>query len=94
MFTRFTNSSNVNIAGLYTGNSALSTTYAITAAASVRGTVGAQHIWHWQHSLADRQINRFIGVMLFSRFIKSFERAFKEFLAGRRLELWRIAEYF
>ena len=92
MVTRLTNSSNVNIAGLYTGNSALSTTYALTAAASVRGTVGAHHIWH--DNIADKQIDRFIGIMLFSRIIKSFERAFKEFLAGRRLELWRIAEYF
>ncbi|MBO4758649.1 MAG: hypothetical protein J5505_01175 [Spirochaetaceae bacterium] len=101
MFTRFTNSSNVNTAGLSTGNSAATATYALSAVLA-RGTVGAQRNWQVgiNASLNSaiipgfKQINGFIGVMLFSRFIKALKKAFEDFLADRRLELWRIADHF
>jgi len=101
MFTSYANSSNVNLTGLYTGNSGLSQTNT-AAAALVRRTVSVQHEWH--ASIIDshkygiipgfKRIDRSMGIMLFSDFIKTIKKAFMNFLAGRRLELWRIAEYF
>lgn len=102
MFTRYTNSSTANLAGLYTGVSALTATNALAAASSIRGTVGVQH--GWQLRVDDshkygiipgfKQIDGFTGIMLFSYFIKSMKKAFGDFLANRRLELWRMAKYF
>jgi len=101
MFTRYINSSIVNLAGLYTGASALTTANAL-AATYVRGTVGVPR--KWQLSVIDshkygiipgfKQIDGFTGIMLFSHFIKAIKKAFGDFLASRRLELWRIAKYF
>lgn len=100
MFTRYTNSSTVNLAGLYTGVSALTAANALAAATSIRGTVGVLHGWRVDDSHkygiipGFKQVDGFTGIMLFSHFIKAIKKAFGDFLASRRLELWRIAKYF
>lgn len=102
MFTSFANSSNVNLSGLYTGNLGLTQANTAAASALLRRTVSVQHVW--QYSIIGshkygiipgfKRIDRFMGIMLFSHFIRAIKKAFMNFLAGRRLELWRMVEYF